>query len=125
MQSGTRRFLKSNKKIKLIVDEITRSVKTPNYSLVLFGSYAKGTADKHSDLDIAIITSSEDKEEAERAINTIKRLSSIEIHSIEFTFKNFIEMLISKENNVGKEIIKNPIIIKGAEQFHESINLSK
>ncbi len=117
-------FLRKNKKISLIVEDIIKNIKFPNYSLVLFGSYAKGKADKHSDLDVAIITSEKDKEEVERVINSVKRLSSLEIHSLEFTYKDFIEMLKSKENNVGKEIIKNPIIFKGCEQFYDCLRLS-
>ena len=34
------------------------------------------------------------------------------------------EMLKSKEMNVGKEIVKNPIIFKGCEQFYDCLRLS-
>lgn len=118
-------FLRKNKKINIVISEIINSIKFPNYSLVLFGSYAKGNADKHSDVDIAIITSDENKEEIERVINAIKRLSSLEIHSVGFTYKNFIEMLKSNEMNVGKEIVKSHIIIKGCEQFYDCMELAE
>ncbi|MBU0976887.1 MAG: nucleotidyltransferase domain-containing protein, partial [Nanoarchaeota archaeon] len=100
-------FLLKNKKIGLILEEIISGIKIPNYTLLIFGSYAKGNADKHSDLDIASITSDEDKEDVGRVISSKKRLSSINIHSLEFSYKEFIEMLKSKEMNVGKEIVKN------------------
>ncbi len=118
-------FLRRNKKISIVISEIVSSIKFPNCSLVLFGSYAKGNADKHSDVDIAIITSDEDKEKAEKIMNSIKRLSSLEIHSLEFTYENLIEMLKSKENNVGKEIVKSSIIFKGCEQFYECRRLAE
>ena len=121
----SKEFLLRHKKIKLALDEIANSVKSANYSLIIFGSYAKGTSDKNSDLDIAAITSKEDKEEAEKAIKSAKMISSLNIHSLEFTYQEFIEMLKSKQNNAGKEIAKNRIILKGAEQFHECIRLSK
>ncbi len=114
-------FLERNKKIDLIVSNISALLKFPDYSLVLFGSYAKGSADKNSDLDLAVIASKENKAEAERVMNSIKRLSSLEIHSLEFTYEDFIEMLRSKEGNVGKEIIKKSIIFKGCEQFYNCI----
>ena len=98
---------------------------SPDYSLVLFGSYAKGKADKHSDLDIAIITPIENKEKAESIMNSIKRTTSLNLHPLEFTYKDFIEMLSSKENNVGKEIVKNNIIFKGYEQFYECLGLTE
>jgi len=118
-------FLTKNKNIGPIIDEILKNVKFPDYTLVLFGSYAKGSAEKHSDVDIAIIVSNENKEEAERVMNSIKRLSSLDIHSLEFTYKDFIEMLSSKENNVGKEIVKKSIVFKGCEQFYDCRRLSE
>jgi len=121
----TKEILEKNKKIKLIVQEIFNSIKFPDYTLIIFGSYAKETSDKHSDLDIAIITSAENKEEAERVMNSIKKLFSIDIHSLEITYKNFIEMLKSKDGNVGKEIVKNHIILKGCEQFYECIRMAE
>lgn len=119
----TKEFLFKNKKIKLIIEDILEKIKIPDYTLLLFGSYAKGNADKNSDLDIAIISSREDKEEAGKIINSIKRLSSLEVHSLEFSYKEFIEMLKSKEMNVGKEIVKNHIILKGYEQFYNCLKL--
>lgn len=121
----SKEFLLKNKKIKLIIDEIVSGIKIPSYTLLIFGSYAKGKADKNSDLDLALISSSEDKEEIERLINSKKRLSSIDIHSLEFSYKEFIEMLKSKEMNVGKEIVKNHIIFKGCEQFYEVRRLAE
>ncbi|MEK6891470.1 MAG: nucleotidyltransferase domain-containing protein, partial [Nanoarchaeota archaeon] len=117
-------FLGKNKKIDIIVSNILSSISFPNYTLILFGSYAKESADKHSDLDIAIITSSEDEEKAERVMNSIKGLSTLKIHSLEFSYKDFIEMLKSKKGNVGKEIVKNNLILKGYEQFYECIRLA-
>ena len=118
-------FILKNKKVRLIIDDVISSIKIPDYTLLIFGSYAKGSADKHSDLDIAVITSSEDNEEVGRVINSKKRSSSLDIHSLEFTYKEFIEMLKSKEMNVGKEIVKNHIILKGCEQFYDSMRLAE
>ena len=117
-------FLEKNKKISIIISEIVSNIKFPDYSLVLFGSYAKGHPDKHSDMDIAVISCKEKKEETERVLNSIKKLSSIAIHSLEFSYEDFIEMIKSKEMNVGKEIVKNSIIFKGCEQFYESVRLA-
>ena len=118
-------FLQKNKKIRLIIEDIIINIKIPNYTLLLFGSYAKSSPDKHSDLDVAVITSNEDKEEIERVINSVKRLSSLDIHHLEFSYKEFIEMLKSKEMNVGKEIVKNQIIFSGCEQFYNCLGLSE
>ncbi len=120
-----RGFLNKNKKISLIITNIIDGIKFPDYILVLFGSFAKDNSTKNSDIDIAIITSQENKEQVERIINSIKRISAIEIHSLEFSYKDFIEMLKSKDNNVGKEIVKNHIIFKGCEQFYDCTTLAE
>ncbi|MBS3092300.1 nucleotidyltransferase domain-containing protein [Candidatus Pacearchaeota archaeon] len=118
-------FLLKNKKIMLFIEDIIANAKTPDYTLILFGSYAKGHANKHSDIDVAAITSGEDKEYLERVINSIKKLSSLKIHLLSFAYSEFIEMLKSKEMNVGKEIVKNHIIFKGYEQFYNCIVLAR
>lgn len=121
----TRKFLEKNKKIKVLIEDILANITFPDYTLVLFGSFAKGSATKNSDIDIALITSSENKEKAERIMASIKRTASLNVHSFEFSYNDFIEMLKSKEVNVGNEIIKNSIIFKGYEQFYKCLILSK
>jgi len=118
-------FLAKHKKISLIVAQITSSMKQPDYSLVIFGSYAKGNPDKHSDVDIALITPQDDQEEAERTMNFVKKFSPVKTHHLELTYKNLIDMIKSKEWNVGKEIAKSHIVFKGCEQFYECIRLGK
>ncbi len=74
--------------------------------ILLFGSYAKGTPTKESDIDIYIeTTSSKIKEE----IQKIYDLISIKIGTF-----NSEDLLI-------KEIIKNHAIIKGGEVYYEKI----
>jgi len=120
-----RNFLEKNKKIKTFILEVKEKAGLPDYIFLIFGSFAKGNADKNSDLDIAIISSLDNKEAFERLINSLKRIYPIKIHSLEFDYKEFIEMLKAKENNVGKEIIKNNIIFSGAEQFYNCLLMAK
>jgi len=119
------KFLEKNKKIKVFISELKEKIDFPDYTLLIFGSFAGGNADKNSDVDIAIITPVENKENAERVINSLKRISVLKIHSFEFSYKEFIEMLKAKDSNVAKEIIKNNIIFKGAEQFYNCWTLTR
>ena len=43
------------------------------------------------------------------------------VHLYVFRKKDFIEMLNSKEENYGKEIVKNRIMLKNAQIFYELI----
>ncbi|MCX6707429.1 MAG: nucleotidyltransferase domain-containing protein, partial [Candidatus Woesearchaeota archaeon] len=84
-----------------------------------FGSYAKGTQTKQSDMDLCVITDNEEtKQKAEQIIRNVP----FNIHFLCFTTKEFINMLSTTELNVGKEIVKDNIILKGAEGFYEMVN---
>jgi len=88
--------------------------------LIISGSYAKGTPTKKSDLDFVVIT----KENAFKKSKIIENRTLTfhpEIHPMVFTQKDFIDMLLSKEHNFGKEIFKNHIILKNARRYYEII----
>jgi len=71
---------------------------------VIFGSYAKGTADKKSDIDLYIETEDrETKRELERCHSKL----SVKIG------------LWDPENLLIQEIVKNHVIVKGVERFYE------
>lgn len=74
--------------------------------IILFGSYAKGTDKKNSDIDIYIDTTNL---KIKHEIQKIYDLLSIKIGKF-----NLDSLLI-------KEIKKNHVIIKGAEEFYEKL----
>lgn len=82
------------------------------FIVVLFGSYAKGTATKHSDIDLLIITEREN--EIESAISMIP----LNIHPTIIKNKDFIEMARSKNFTVVSEAIKKNIILIGIEDYY-------
>ncbi len=79
---------------------------------LLFGSHAKGTATKHSDIDLMVI--SEDNEEIEEVI----KLIPLKIQLISLTSQDFIRMAKSKEFSVVGEAIKKNIILIGIEDYY-------
>jgi predicted nucleotidyltransferase/predicted transcriptional regulator len=92
------------------------------YSAVLFGSYAKNKQEKHSDIDIMFI--SEDKKGVEtikKEIAHYEKLYEVEINYLIFTPRQFNEMMNSSEENVGKQILKNNIILHNPELFWEVV----
>jgi len=88
---------------------------------LLFGSYAKGTADKHSDIDLLIVAD----EEKETIIRRSLRILPYDIHSIFLTFDDFVTMTISKEFTVVSEVIKYNIILHGIEQYYNLLSSVK
>lgn len=79
---------------------------------LLFGSYAKNTANKHSDIDILIIGGDEKEIRASIALLPDK------IHLTTVTYKSFIHMAKSKEFTVVSQAIKNNIILIGIEEYY-------
>jgi Fe2+ or Zn2+ uptake regulation protein len=83
---------------------------------VLFGSHAKGNADKNSDIDLLVVT--ED-------VSTIREELSIlpfKIHITDVNMKDFIMMLMTKEATVVSEALKKNVILVGIEDFYRVMN---
>jgi predicted nucleotidyltransferase len=102
-------FYKLNKLLKkeLLLRPIVEKLSKINTDIVLiFGSYSKGTYTKKSDIDIFIETKDKNFKKTAEEINT--RINA------KIGLINIDDILI-------KEIIKNHIIIKGAEKYYERI----
>lgn len=107
-----------------IVDDIqARVIKfTPFFVLLVFGSYAKGKANSKSDLDVALIVeSSQTRKEIAPFLETINRREILGIDYHIFTKNEFLEMLKSEQENVGKEIYRENIIYYGAIAYYSII----
>lgn len=109
--------LSKNAKLAMqrIKEEITKV--TPYFSIVVFGSYAKETQTKDSDIDIAIFTDT-NKEKINAAINMAedKSLSPLDTHII--SEQEFLEMLNETKENLGKQIARNHITIHNSKIFY-------
>ena len=83
---------------------------------LLFGSHAKGKANKHSDIDLLTIGGDE------KEIRSIISLWPEKIHLTSVTYKNFIHMAKSREFTVVSEAIKNNIILVGIEEYYRLLS---
>jgi|SRR3989344_1750059 len=84
------------------------------FIMLLFGSYAKGTAKKHSDIDLLLISDEVIHKKIESEVNLIP----LKIHLTAITYEDFVEMLKSKEQTVVTETIKNNLILFGIEDYY-------
>ncbi len=107
-----------NKNLKLMTETIKKSIKTANFILLLFGSYAKKKETKNSDIDLMFIVN--DIKIEGNILDSISILP-LKIHQLVFTEKQFIDMKKSHELNVVKEAIKNNIVLYGIEAYYELI----
>lgn len=81
---------------------------------LIFGSYAKGTFKKSSDIDLMVIG----EKNRDKEIGRIISLLPLDIHYLFFTFEEFLSMERSKEFNVVLEAVKRNIILAGIEDYY-------
>lgn len=108
-----------NKDLIVINNEL-KKVKNPFYILLLFGSRVKENK-KSSDIDLCII--SDNKKNIGQLKESLNWLP-LKLHIIDFNTEEFKQMLTSNENNVGKEILNNNILLQGIEDFYRLLNFS-
>ena len=101
-------FLVKHQKISLLIKDLLRA-KIP---VALFGSYAKKSEKKESDLDLLILTSES------KVIQELVNKYPLKIHIQYSSFKEF-KKLLRKNNALAKEILINHIIFNYFEKFIE------
>lgn len=102
-------FLAKQPVIKKIANELdTKDI------VALFGSYAKGKETEKSDMDIMVIN-----QDGKKSISFSKYelLFRKKINPIFVTRREFKKMLDEKEENVGKQALKDHVILNNPEDF--------
>lgn len=115
-------FYFKNKEIKLILEDFISLIKKDNlYSVILFGSYAKGNPLKNSDIDILILV--KNKTPIGNVLRELYAKYGKEINVVMITLKELKEQ---KDKELFKEIIHNHYILYGFEIFSkEMLNENK
>ncbi len=90
------------------------------YTLIITGSYANKKQTSKSDLDVVIICENETKK-VYAELRHFCEMSIPIIHLYAFTANEFESMLLDKQANYGKEIVRNNLIIAGAEGYYRII----
>ena len=110
-----------DKNLTVMLNDFQNNLKSKLYVLLLFGSYAKKTQTKNSDIDLMFIVPDGKEESFEKETNRIAKSLPLPIHNLVFSEKQFLEMINSKESNVGQEALKTNIILHGIEAYYERI----
>lgn len=112
-------FLK-NKDLSVMYDSF-KKIHSKLYVLLVFGSYAKNTQTKHSDIDLMFIVPNESEEKMEKGIQNIAGTLPLKIHINIFKESDFIAMHKSKEITVGSEAVMKNVILHGIEAYYEMV----
>ena len=110
-----------DKNIAVMLGNFKRGIKSKMYTLLLFGSYAKKTQTKSSDIDLMFICADGIEDAFEKDVTRIARSMPLPLQPLVFSESQFIEMANAKEPNVGQEALKNNVILYGIEQYYEMV----
>ncbi len=109
------KFIEKLKNIKTLLNQIKERISAD--CIIIFGSYAKGTQTKSSDIDLLIINNKKDNS-INKEINQLETMYDIKINQIIVNQNIFKEMIQNNVKiNVGKEALKNHIILNGSNVF--------
>lgn len=121
MQDLSKKNLKLKNILETLTSRLTEVFISEIHSIVLFGSYAKGTALKSSDIDLLFIVSDiknkKLRENIERECASLQYSYSIKISPIITDIPELKRMLALKELNIGKETREYGISVYGSEKF--------
>lgn len=107
---------------KAILERILEQTRNIPYCLIVFGSYAKGTNKKESDLDLCFLIPKKDLEQDIKPI--VKRIQMDELVELDthyITFSDFIKMLTTKKENLGKQIYRGQFIVHNPNIYYNLI----
>jgi len=116
-----RKELLKDKNLAVMLNDFKNALKSKCYMLLIFGSYAKKTQTKNSDIDLMFIVPDGKEELFEKDVHRAARSLPLPIHYLVFSEKQFLDMNNAKESNVGQEALKNNIILYGIETYYEMI----
>lgn len=110
-------FYIANKGLKLVLEDFVDSLEPQHkniITIILFGSYAKGTATKESDIDILLISRGKIEIEIEKITKEIYAKYGKEITPIVMTRNDFKEQ---KDKVAIREMVKDHCVLYGVENF--------
>ena len=116
----TREFLDGSKTISLFIKDVMDGIKLDYFTMLLFGSYAKGKATKGSDVDILVILEDKNKiESAEKFMDMTSSRFSLKFDCNVISAESAYEMLAKRDQaNVMNESLDSHVLLFGAENYY-------
>jgi predicted nucleotidyltransferase len=112
------------KPARLALSELRTAVDkhTALFSIVVFGSYAKGKQRPDSDIDVAVIVpKSKEYGKLQGFLEHDTQYSPVPLHIQVIPEDEMIEMLTTKEQNVGKQIVEKHLTIHNPAIFYDIV----
>lgn len=95
---------------------------TSLFSIVVFGSYAKGKQRPDSDIDVAVIVpKSKEFNKLQGFLQHDTQYSPVQLHILVIPEDEMTDMLTTKEQNVGKQIVEKHLTIHNPAIFYDIV----
>ena len=105
---------------KIAIDEFFGKLKTKPLIALIFGSTAKGTFGKESDIDILLIFNRKEADD-KKLKEDIESITGIKIQTFIIDFDYFKEQIIKEEDKIIIHAIKTGFIITGFDKFYKEV----
>jgi len=105
---------------KRAITEFLEKIKIKSLIILIFGSTAKGTFGKESDIDILLIYNKKESEDANLK-SDIEATTGTKIQTFIIDFDYFKEQLLRQENKVIIHAIKTGFVISGHDIFYKEV----
>jgi len=119
-------FLKKDVVLRRMLEDLIRGFEDviPNelLSVVLYGSYAKGTQTKRSDVDLlAVVSTFEVSEKVARICDSVEVQYGKNVAPLITTASELRSMLKSEKPTVAQEILLDGIVLSGYEKYYSVV----
>jgi predicted nucleotidyltransferase len=105
---------------KMAIKEFLQKIKIKPLICLIFGSTAKGTFDKRSDIDILLIYNK--KETQDRKLKEdIEAITGVKIQIFIIDFEYFKEQVLKQDDKVISHAIKTGFVINGFSYFYQGV----
>ncbi len=101
--------------IKTAIFEFLRQLTCKPILTVLFGSYAKDSFNRKSDIDLFLVFNEVKKDDVESKSKAVKYKYGVEISPVYIPFSEFSQKFFDEKDRFMRELKQNKIIISGVE----------
>ena len=104
-----------------LIDEIKEKLAGSIYIMILFGSYAKGTATEKSDVDLLFVVQNKaDIDKTRKRVQSIASETNVKIE-FEVITADWLMSMFGEKNTAGREALNASIILHGADQYYSMV----
>ena len=104
---------------KRAINSLVEAIPNKYFTLLLSPQRSDGKAPKKEAYDLSFIVDDEcDSVKLLNILNNHLKMNKLDLNLLVYKTKEFYELILSRENNVAKELIRNHIVVYGALSYY-------